>query len=98
MFVFFKITKTETKKTQITQITHLDIRNHYISISLILYCNKGDEEEMKYNVYKMEMEYATTDWFFEAENHNEATRNGFTLVESVNTAREAKKRVKVLYN
>jgi hypothetical protein len=53
---------------------------------------------MKYNVYKMEMEYATTYWFFEVENHNEAIRNGFTLVESVNTAREAKKRVKELYN
>jgi len=53
---------------------------------------------MKYNIYKSEMEYCTTYHYFNSEMHEEAIKEGFVLVASANTQKEANRIVDELYN
>lgn len=53
---------------------------------------------MKYNIYKSEMENCETYYYFRSEMHEEAIKEGFVLVDSANTQKEASRIVDELYN
>ena len=52
---------------------------------------------MKYNIYKSEMEYATTYHYFNSVMHSEAIKEGFVLVTTANTQKDANRIVDELY-
>ena len=52
---------------------------------------------MKYNIYKYEMEYATSYHYFDSAMHSVAIKEGFVLVTTANTQKDANKIVDELY-